>query len=196
MMIQTCTYLGLDPGSSSGAICRMTCTRTLLTKTPVLRWRTKVDVLDVFSLDKLGASETAYLLLDIRDVCDDGFLYAVLEQVNAMPKQGVSSSFKFGQNYGELHGILLALNIPFVRMRPAIWKDLVELPRPEKRYESGLKKGKRDSNQAKALEQIHVKTLLSHDVSRKQAAAVLLAHAARLLVDKGKSDQFFKRGST
>jgi len=46
---------------------------------------------------------------------------AYLEQVSAMPKQGVSSTFKFGTNYGFYIGVLTALQIPFTYVRPQKW---------------------------------------------------------------------------
>lgn len=46
---------------------------------------------------------------------------AVLETVNAMPKQGVSSTFTFGMNYGWWQGTLDGLNIPWRGARPQEW---------------------------------------------------------------------------
>ena len=48
--------------------------------------------------------------------------FAMLEKVSAMPGQGVSSSFKFGANFGEWQGILKALNIPFEFVTPQKWQ--------------------------------------------------------------------------
>lgn len=45
-----------------------------------------------------------------------------LEQVHAMPKQGVSSTFNFGMNYGFIQGVLKAYNIPFELVPPQKWK--------------------------------------------------------------------------
>lgn len=47
---------------------------------------------------------------------------AVIEKVSAMPKQGVASSFKFGQNFGQWIGRLEALGIPFDYITPQKWK--------------------------------------------------------------------------
>lgn len=52
---------------------------------------------------------------------------AVLERVNAMPKQGVSSTFKLGQNVGAWQGILAALGLPYLMPTPREWqKGLVK----------------------------------------------------------------------
>lgn len=47
---------------------------------------------------------------------------AVVEKVNAMPGQGVSSTFKFGTNYGAYLGIFAALQIPFHMVTPRTWQ--------------------------------------------------------------------------
>ena len=48
---------------------------------------------------------------------------ATLERVNAMPGQGVSSTFKFGKSYGFLTGLLVALQIPFKEVGPVQWQN-------------------------------------------------------------------------
>lgn len=45
-----------------------------------------------------------------------------LEHVSAMPGQGVSSTFTFGQNFGWIQGVLATLRIPFELVRPQKWK--------------------------------------------------------------------------
>lgn len=45
-----------------------------------------------------------------------------LEQVGAMPGQGVSSTFKFGENFGWIQGVLEANAVPFQTVRPQTWK--------------------------------------------------------------------------
>ena len=52
---------------------------------------------------------------------DDGQAVAVLEQINAMPKQGVTSSFHFAEGYGKLQMALLAAEIPYEKIRPQKW---------------------------------------------------------------------------
>jgi len=55
--------------------------------------------------------------------CDS---FAMLEQVSAMPKQGVSSTFKFGTSYGFLRGILAAFEIPFETVTPVKWQTTMK----------------------------------------------------------------------
>jgi crossover junction endodeoxyribonuclease RuvC len=45
-----------------------------------------------------------------------------LEEVHAMPKQGVASSFTFGRVFGAIEGMLAALKIPVTRVPPNVWK--------------------------------------------------------------------------
>lgn len=48
--------------------------------------------------------------------------HAFIESVHSMPKQGVSSSFKFGRSYGFLRGLLIGLQIPFEEVTPQRWQ--------------------------------------------------------------------------
>src|SRR5262249_55246463 len=52
---------------------------------------------------------------------------AVLERVNAMPGQGVSSTFKFGRSYGVIIGVIGAAAIPLHLVTPAKWKTHLRL---------------------------------------------------------------------
>jgi crossover junction endodeoxyribonuclease RuvC len=47
----------------------------------------------------------------------------VLEHVHSMPKQGVSSTFKFGMSFGEVRGVVGALGIPLYLVSPRKWKS-------------------------------------------------------------------------
>jgi crossover junction endodeoxyribonuclease RuvC len=51
-----------------------------------------------------------------------GVTHAVVEDVGAMPKQGITSAFRFGRATGSFEGVLSALKIPTEFIRPAIWK--------------------------------------------------------------------------
>jgi crossover junction endodeoxyribonuclease RuvC len=48
--------------------------------------------------------------------------FCVVEHVNAMPGQGVTSCFSFGQNFGFIIGLLTAFRIPYELVRPQKWK--------------------------------------------------------------------------
>ena len=57
--------------------------------------------------------------------------YAVVEQVHAMPSQGVTSMFSFGENYGWIKGLLDAFEVPFVTIPPQNWKKQYDLISPK-----------------------------------------------------------------
>ena len=48
--------------------------------------------------------------------------FAVVERVSAMPKQGVSSSFRFGQGLGLIQGVIYASGVALVEVAPGTWK--------------------------------------------------------------------------
>jgi crossover junction endodeoxyribonuclease RuvC len=52
----------------------------------------------------------------------EGNPFCVVEHVNAMPGQGVTSCFSFGQNFGFILGLLAAFRIPYELVRPQKWK--------------------------------------------------------------------------
>ena len=58
----------------------------------------------------------------MREHYSDNEIFAMLEKVNAFPGQGVSSTWKFGQSYGFLRGILTASGIPFELVTPQTWQ--------------------------------------------------------------------------
>jgi len=86
----------------------------------------------------------------------------VIEQVSAMPGQGVTSMFNFGQSYGILKGICSAMRLPMYFVRPAKWKKYFNLINSEKDasrtraieifpYFSSKLSRKKDSNKADAI---------------------------------------------
>ena len=86
----------------------------------------------------------------------------VIEHVTAMPGQGVTSMFNFGQSFGILKGICSAMQLSVYFVRPAKWKKYFNLINSEKDasrtraieifpyYSSNLSK-KKDSNKADAI---------------------------------------------
>ncbi len=58
----------------------------------------------------------------IKEFCSGMTVQAAIEKVHAMPKQGVTSMFKFGANYGIWRGILAANEIPFLLPSPQQWQ--------------------------------------------------------------------------
>ena len=86
----------------------------------------------------------------------------VVEQVSAMPGQGVTSMFNFGQSFGIIKGICSAMQLPLYFVRPAKWKKYFNLIKSEKDasrtraieifpYFSSKLSKKKDSNKADAI---------------------------------------------
>ena len=62
-----------------------------------------------------------------KNLIPDGDTFLIVEQVSAMPGQGVTSMFNFGQTFGSIKGICAALNLPIFFVRPAKWKKHFDL---------------------------------------------------------------------
>jgi len=86
----------------------------------------------------------------------------IIEHVTAMPGQGVTSMFNFGQSFGILKGICSAMQLPMYFVRPAKWKKYFNLLNSEKDasrtraieifpYFSAQLSKKKDSNKADAI---------------------------------------------
>ena len=56
----------------------------------------------------------------------------IIEQVSAMPGQGVTSMFNFGQSFGILKGICSSMQLPMYFVRPAKWKKFFNLLNSQK----------------------------------------------------------------
>jgi len=62
-----------------------------------------------------------------KNIISNGDTFLIVEQVSAMPGQGVTSMFNFGQTFGSIKGICAALNLPIFFVRPAKWKKHFDL---------------------------------------------------------------------
>ena len=89
----------------------------------------------------------------------------IIEQVSAMPGQGVTSMFNFGQSYGILKGICSAMQLPMYFVRPAKWKKYFNLINSEK-----------DASRTKAIEIFpYFSAQLSRKKDNNKADAILIA---------------------
>ena len=89
----------------------------------------------------------------------------IVEQVSAMPGQGVTSMFNFGQSFGVLKGICASMQLSVYFVRPAKWKKYFNLIKTEK-----------EASRTKVIEifpQISVKLSKKKDVNK--ADAILIA---------------------
>ena len=89
----------------------------------------------------------------------------VIEHVTAMPGQGVTSMFNFGQSFGILKGICSAMQLPMYFVRPAKWKKYFNLINSEK-----------DASRTRAIEIFpHFSSQLSKKKDSNKADAILIA---------------------
>jgi crossover junction endodeoxyribonuclease RuvC len=89
----------------------------------------------------------------------------VIEQVSAMPGQGVTSMFNFGQSFGVLKGLCSAMQLPMYFVRPAKWKKYF-----------GLINSEKDASRTKAIEMFpYFSSQLSKKKDSNKADAILIA---------------------
>ena len=148
--------IGIDPGLSGGIA--------------VLENNKVLDIFDmpVMSEGKKNKRQlnSAQLVNLIKENINSNEEVAVIvEQVNAMPGQGVTSMFNFGQTFGAIKGVCAALGLPIFFVRPSKWKKHFELINSSK-----------DSSRTKAIEMY---PSLSNDLAKKKdvnkSDAILIA---------------------
>ena len=90
----------------------------------------------------------------------------VIEQVSAMPGQGVTSMFNFGQSFGILKGICSAMQLPMYFVRPTKWKKYF-----------GLINSEKDASRTKVIEMFpYFSSHLSKKKDSNKADAILIAY--------------------
>jgi len=112
---------------------------------------------------QLNSAQLVKLLKDI--ISDNEEVVVIVENVSAMPGQGVTSMFNFGQTFGAIKGICAALGLPIFFVRPAKWKKHFDLINSSK-----------DASRTKAIEMY---PSLSDQLSKKKdvnkSDAILIA---------------------
>ena len=112
---------------------------------------------------QLNSAQLVKILKD--NIKDDENTVMVVEQVNAMPGQGVTSMFNFGQTFGAIKGICAALGLPIFFVRPAKWKKYFELINSSK-----------DASRTKAIEMYpNISDKLSKKKDVNKSDAILIA---------------------
>ena len=110
--------LGIDPGLS-GAIAILENKKVLtLFDMPVMSEGKK-------NKKQLNSAQLVKIIQE--NTLKEEDISVVVEQVNAMPGQGVTSMFNFGQTFGAIKGVCAALNLPIFFVRPSKWKKYFEL---------------------------------------------------------------------
>ena len=110
-------YIGIDPGLS-GAVAVLWDSLSFPSGVGAVVNDTPTAQVD--GKNKYLVPAMALLLSSYKDKQDE--VLAVLENVHSMPKQGVASSFCFGEGKGMWEGILAAYNIPTEMVSPQRWK--------------------------------------------------------------------------
>ncbi len=111
-----------------------------------------------------GAQIYNEILLKIKNY-EKKDIKVVIEQVSAMPGQGVTSMFNFGQSLGVLKGICSAMQLPMYFVRPVKWKRYFNLINSEK-----------DASRTKAIQIFpYISERLSRKKDSNKADAILIA---------------------
>ena len=158
--------IGIDPGIS-GAICFLHDGQIIdVFDMPVMndgkKNKRQINSSQIFN-------DSGYNMLrplaEIRDKFINETISVVIEQVSAMPGQGVTSMFNFGQSFGAIKGICAAMQLPMYFVRPAKWKKYFNLIKSEK--------------QASRTKAIEIFPLISSKLSKKKdinkADAILIS---------------------
>ena len=100
-----------------------------------------------------------------KELANEQEAKVVIEQVSAMPGQGVTSMFNFGQSFGVLKGICAALKIPVYFIRPLKWKKYFNLIKTHK-----------DASRTKVIEAFpYISSKISKKKDSNKADAILIA---------------------
>ena len=132
--------IGIDPGKSGG--------------------------IAIISNDECFAIPMPETERDIYDYLKDNSkdAFCIIEQVHAMPGQGVTSMFTFGMGYGGLRMALVAAAIPFETVTPQKWQKALQCQT----------KGDKNVSKRRAQE-LYPKLKITHAI----ADAILIAHYGR-----------------
>ena len=149
--------IGIDPGIT-GAI-------------SVLENKKVIEVFDMPTMidgkknkKQVNGSQVANIIKE-RLNKDKKETIVVVEHVNAMPGQGVTSMFNFGQSFGVIKGICSALSLPIYFVRPAKWKKHFNLIKTHK-----------DASRTKVIEVYpEISSKLSRKKDSNKADAILIA---------------------
>ena len=148
--------IGIDPGLT-GAIAILKNKKVLgLFEMPIMAEGKK-------NKRQLNSAQLVNILKE--NTVHDEDIAVVVEQVNAMPGQGVTSMFNFGQTFGAIKGVCAALELPIFFVRPSKWKKHFELINSSK-----------DASRTKAIEMYpNLSSQLSKKKDVNKSDAILIA---------------------
>ena len=147
---------GIDPGIS-GAICVLKEGKIL----EVYEMPTMID--GKKNKRQVNGAEVTNIFL--KELHNEGKAKVVVEHVTAMPGQGVTSMFNFGQSFGVIKGICAALKLPIYFVRPTKWKKHFNLIKTNK-----------DASRTKVIETYpNISSKLARKKDSNKADAILIA---------------------
>jgi len=118
--------IGIDPGLSGALVALGDGVPIDHLDTPVLSERS--------GRNSVNGSAVAAWLRGIRMSNPGASFLAVLERVGAMPGNGATSMFRFGQADGVIRGVIAALGLPLIEVEPQKWKQRMGCAKAEKDY--------------------------------------------------------------
>ena len=158
--------IGIDPGLSGGIA--------------ILDNKKVVSIFDMPVMaegkkNKRQLNSAQLVVLIKENIRSDEEVAVIVEQVNAMPGQGVTSMFNFGQTFGAIKGVCAALELPIFFVRPSKWKKHFDLINSSK-----------DSSRTKVIEMYP--TLSNHlskkkDVNKSDAILIARFYSETRLID-------------
>tara|TARA_Y100000768_G_scaffold373494_1_gene342187 strand:+ start:213 stop:701 length:489 start_codon:yes stop_codon:yes gene_type:complete len=151
--------IGIDPGLSGG-----------------IAILDDLKVFDIFDMPIMSEGKknknqlnSAQLVNIIKKHIVSGDTFVIVEQVGAMPGQGVTSMFNFGQTFGSIKGVCAALDLPIFYVRPTKWKKHFELINSSK-----------DASRTKVIEMYpSISSRFSRKKDVNKADAILIARYFR-----------------
>ena len=150
--------IGIDPGIS-GSICFLHDGKIL----DVIEMPTMIE--GKKNKKQVNGSQIYNEICKIKNKFEKQDIRVVIEQVSAMPGQGVTSMFNFGQSFGILKGISSAMQLPIYFVRPTKWKKYFNLINSEK-----------DASRTRAIEIFpYFSSQLSKKKDCNKADAILIA---------------------
>ncbi len=129
-------------------------------------WPTLIDVIDMPLMTLTGKKQqinAVGVANQIHSWINGSIPVVYLEQVQAMPDQGTVSMFNFGMGFGMLQGVVAAMKLPLVLVRPLAWKK-----------RAGLLHTEKDAARTKA-QQLFPKAELERKKDIGRADAILIA---------------------
>jgi hypothetical protein len=152
--MRTKSYLGIDPGSSSGCIAFISC----------------FPDRDLRATIEFGKYTTKEWFTELKEFSEEYECVAVLEKVHGMPKMNVVAISAFMKNVGQIEMALIALNIPFTEVTPQAWMKFYSMKKEKDESKSDWKRRLREYLQ---------RIMPDFKVTNNNADAMLLAHYAK-----------------